>query len=389
MKEAIYAASLDPITYGHVNIVERALDVFDRLLVGIGVSETKQPLFSLEEREAMARKELARFGSRVRVKSFQGMLSDFAYENNIHTVIRGARSTPDFDYEKLLSDINRYSGVDTVIYTTIPSLAHVSSSAAKAITLNAGKNILDYVSMSVKHRLEEVLLEQYRIGITGVIGSGKSYIANCLFQYVLDNRLSLQPHIIDMDLIGHYILERGTEPIYKKVREEVCDLLKLVKIDLKKIREKIFDDTMYSSNREGFNKIMREPMMYELRKTFLKEKGSIGQRSLVIITGALLCEMRGLDEFNNNLILVGSQKELIIKRLKKWRRYSDEVIKQRMGAQSDLNFKGHYQEDKAKEDGYGQAWYIDNDGTLTAQQLDSLFEKVLKDLGCISKGMKI
>jgi pantetheine-phosphate adenylyltransferase len=389
MKEAIYAASLDPITYGHVNIVERALNVFDRLLVGIGVNETKQSLFSLEERETMARKELARFGTRVRVKSFQGMLSDFAYENNIHTVIRGARSTPDFDYEKLLSDINRYCGVDTIIYTTIPRLAHVSSSAAKAITLNTGKNILDYVSMSVKHRLEEVLLEQYRVGITGVIGSGKSHITERFYQFIVQNMLPLVPHIIDMDLIGHYILEKGTEPIYKRVREEVCYFLKIKKIDIKKIREKIFDDAMYSSNRDGFNKIMREPTMYELRKTLLKEKGNIGRRSFVIITGALLCEMRGLDEFNNNLILVDSPKELIIKRLQASRGYSDEVIKQRMGAQLNLSCKGLYQDEKAKEDGYGKAWYVQNDGHLNVQELDSIFEKVLKDLGCICKGYTI
>jgi pantetheine-phosphate adenylyltransferase len=92
MKEAIYAASLDPITHGHKNLIGRALNVFDRILVAIGINETKSPLFSLEKREALAKKELSVFGDSVIVKSFNGMLSDFAYMNNITTIIRGSNS---------------------------------------------------------------------------------------------------------------------------------------------------------------------------------------------------------------------------------------------------------------------------------------------------------
>jgi pantetheine-phosphate adenylyltransferase len=385
MKEAIYAASLDPITYGHVNIVERALNVFDHILVAIGVNETKESLFSLEEREILAKKELARFGNRVRVKSFKGMLSDFAYGNDIKTVIRGARSTPDFDYEKLLSDINRYSGVDTIIYTTIPRLAHVSSSAAKAITLNAGKNILDYVSMTVKHRLEEKLLYQYRIGVTGVIGSGKSYITELFRNYVINKRpLWCQPHVIDMDKIGHYILKTSAEPIHKKVRKEVCKLLKIKEsnkgVDLGELRKKIFDDS-YSPNRDSFNNLMREPMMYELRKFLLENKGNIGWNSVVLIVGALLVEMKGLSEFNNNLLMVDCPKDLIVSRLKKSRGYSDKDIEIRLAAQNSLSIKGKRLDEKMHDDGYGHGWLVENDKTLMQDELLSTFDKILKEMG--------
>jgi pantetheine-phosphate adenylyltransferase len=384
MKEAIYAASLDPITHGHVNVVERALKVFDRILVGIGINETKKSLFSLEERESMARTELARFGNRVRVKSFQGMLSDFAYENNISTVIRGARSTPDFDYEKLLSDINRYCGLDTIIYTTTPELAHVSSSAAKAITLNAGRNILDFVSMNVKRRLEEELLYQYRIGITGMIGAGKSFISD-RFQERLkygNTPYTPDPHIIDMDSIGHYILEKGTEPVYKKTRDDVREFFSIKKtgdfINMKILREKLFKEPLVTRE---FNKLMLEPMMYELRKTMLKLKGAQHKKSLIIVTGALLCEMGGLSEFNNNLILVNASETNIVERLK-GRGYSDEVITQRIRAQSPYSVKSLIAAGAIRKSHYGHVWNMLNN-SKDVRKREATFDEVLKALGVI------
>ena len=80
MRRAIYAASLDPVTRGHINVIERALNLFDEVVVGIGVNPDKKYTFTLEERESLARQALAGFGSRITVKSFPGLLSDFAYE---------------------------------------------------------------------------------------------------------------------------------------------------------------------------------------------------------------------------------------------------------------------------------------------------------------------
>ena len=385
MKQAIYAASLDPITYGHVNVVERALKVFDHILVAIGVNETKKSLFSLEERVMMAEKELHCFGKRVEVVSFQGMLSDFSYENNITTIIRGARNSPDFDYEKLLSDINRYGGVDTIIYTTTPRLSHVSSSAAKAITLNAGKNIIDYVSVGVKRRLEEELLYQYRFGITGEIGAGKSYVAELFHNHIkwatppmIFHNSYCDPHIIDMDCIGHYILEKGTEPIYQKVRAEVCKCLGVPKkgkfVNVKELGKIIFNDQHLKN---CFNDMMLEPMQYELRKTLLKLKGTAEKKSIVFITGALLVEMNGLSEFNNNLILVNAPDKIIKERLKKTRGYSDEEIKRRQEAQETFDIKGFMADREISENGYGHVWTIENDGRNFQDQFDEILNDVL------------
>jgi len=384
MKEAIYAASLDPITYGHKNLVERALKVFDRILVAIGINEVKKPLFSLKEREAMARKELAEFGNKVQVMSFNGMLSDFAYENNISTIIRGARSTPDFDYEKLLGDINRYSGVDTIIYTSTPELSHISSSAAKAITMNAGKNILDYVSVDIKRRLEEELLHQCRIGVTGMIGSGKSWIVDNFLSYITVSQIySIECHSIDMDSIGHYILSTGKEPVYCEIRKEVNELINVKDtrkpIDIKKLRKVIFNNR---DIRNYFDTIMLEPMMHELRKLLLEYRGTAERKSLVFVQGALLCEKEGLSEINNNLVLVKCPGATIRNRLKEDRGYSDEVIESRMSSQMSFTDKALMAESVIKRANSGKIFVIENDlQEFSGFNKSEDYESILKYLG--------
>lgn len=385
MKKAIYAASLDPITKGHVNLIQRALKVFGHIIVAIGINEAKKPLFTLQEREEMARKELACFGNKVRVCSFEGMLSDFAYENNVETIIRGARSTPDFDYEKLIGDINRYCGVDTVIYTSTPEMSHISSSAAKAITLNAGKNMLDFVSMDVKRKLEEKLLYQYRIGVTGMIGSGKNTVADKFSDHIcyIRNTSRDSIHIIDMDTIGHYILEKGTEPVCVQVRNQINMYLKgkLMKndgyIDVSKLSAIIFKD--YEA-KLAFDRIMIEPMTYMLRKELLSKKGTKENKSIVLILGALLCEANGLSEFNNNLILVDAPEKDIVKRLKEKRGYSADKIKQRMGAQLTLQQKYDIALGQIKLHDSGNAWIIKNGNKESTFKTDKDFEDILRNL---------
>lgn len=80
---------------------------FDRVLVGIGINPKKTYTFTLAEREFLVKKVLAPYGDRVVVKSFEGLLVDFAYENQVHTVVRGVRNTTDFDFEHILFDINQ------------------------------------------------------------------------------------------------------------------------------------------------------------------------------------------------------------------------------------------------------------------------------------------
>ena len=111
MNRAILAASMDPITNGHLNVIERALQIFDEIILGIGINPDKKYTFTLEERQLLAKSAVNKFKDRVIVKSFSGLLSDFAYENGIKTIIRGARNSADFDFEHLLKDIDREMSV--------------------------------------------------------------------------------------------------------------------------------------------------------------------------------------------------------------------------------------------------------------------------------------
>lgn len=155
MKRAIYAASLDPITFGHIDIIERAVQMFDELVVAIGANPDKKYMFSLEERVDMARYSLAHIHN-VRVTSFSGLLVDFAYEQRADAIVKGVRDVKDFSYEQLLHQVgvSQKLGIETILLFARKDLEHVSSSVVKAIQKEQGF-IHEYVPLCVKQRLEE------------------------------------------------------------------------------------------------------------------------------------------------------------------------------------------------------------------------------------------
>jgi len=105
-KRAIYPGSFDPITYGHIDIAQRSLKIFDEIVIAVGENRNKKPLFSKERRLAQIA-EIFADNPAVQVMSFDGLLVDFARSLNIFTIIRGLRAVSDFDYEFQLSCFNR------------------------------------------------------------------------------------------------------------------------------------------------------------------------------------------------------------------------------------------------------------------------------------------
>jgi pantetheine-phosphate adenylyltransferase len=126
--KAIYAFSGDPITFGHIDIIERAAKVFTKVLVCIGSNPDKKYMFTLEQRLQMAQDALSSIKN-VDVKSFSGLLVDFAFEQNISVIIKGVRNTTDFEYENTLHAVGESQklGIETFILFAKPQLAHVSS----------------------------------------------------------------------------------------------------------------------------------------------------------------------------------------------------------------------------------------------------------------------
>ncbi|MEY4498195.1 MAG: hypothetical protein RJA40_300 [Actinomycetota bacterium] len=133
MKRAVCPGSFDPITFGHLDIIERASGQFDEVIVAVLENRTKASLFSVEERMEMIRKTTSQF-SNVKVDSWHGLLVDFCKENSIQAIVKGLRAVTDFDYELQMAQVNlQGSGVETMFMATAPSHSFLSSSIVKEL----------------------------------------------------------------------------------------------------------------------------------------------------------------------------------------------------------------------------------------------------------------
>ena len=159
MKTAIYPGSFDPVTYGHLDIIERSAALFDHLVIGVLVNGTKTPMFSMEERVEMLRKETAHLPN-VEVKSFSGLTVEFARENGAGFMVRGLRAVTDFEYELQLSHTNREIApdLDTVFLTTGINFGYISSSVTKELA-SLGGDIRKFVPPAVEKKIKEKLAD--------------------------------------------------------------------------------------------------------------------------------------------------------------------------------------------------------------------------------------
>ena len=131
--KVLFPGSFDPFTLGHDDIVRRALTLFDEVVVAIGYNEQKSGWKSVEERIASIRK-LYEDEPRVRVESYTGLTVDFAKEQGITAIIRGVRTTKDFEYELQMADMNRrLTGIETILLPASPEFASLSSSLVREL----------------------------------------------------------------------------------------------------------------------------------------------------------------------------------------------------------------------------------------------------------------
>lgn len=134
MKTAIYPGSFDPTTFGHIDIIERASKIFDRLIVGILNNQSKKPLFTVEERVEML-KIVIKDLPNVEIASFSGLLVDFAKACDSHVIVRGLRAITDFEYELQMSQTNHIldAELDTVFLTTDLKYSYLSSTTVREV----------------------------------------------------------------------------------------------------------------------------------------------------------------------------------------------------------------------------------------------------------------
>ena len=140
----LFPGSFDPFTLGHANLVERALKLFDEVVIAIGINEQKAGWIPVEERVRSLR-EYYKGQARVRVESYSGLTTDFAHSIGAKAILRGVRSVQDFEYEQQMADVNRQlTGIDTVLLIAEPQLAAVSSSIVRELA-HFGKEITAFL----------------------------------------------------------------------------------------------------------------------------------------------------------------------------------------------------------------------------------------------------
>ena len=148
MKRAIFPGSFDPYTIGHHDIVMRGLQVFDEIVIGIGHNYTKRETFPLDER-LVAIQRIYSNEPRVRVEIYEGLTVDIALKNHAQFILRGVRSTLDFEYERNIAEANKQlSGIETILLYTRPEYAHISSTLVRDLHSH-GKDIAAYLPKTI------------------------------------------------------------------------------------------------------------------------------------------------------------------------------------------------------------------------------------------------
>jgi len=138
MKAAVFPGSFDPITLGHVDIINRALPLFDKLIVAIGVNVDKKYMFDTETRMAMIQ-AVYKNEPKIEVVHYTGLTVDFCHRNHLDFILRGLRNPADFEFEKAVAQTNRkLGGVETVFLLTGPETSFISSSIVRDIFHNGG-----------------------------------------------------------------------------------------------------------------------------------------------------------------------------------------------------------------------------------------------------------
>lgn len=156
MRRCVCPGSFDPVTNGHLDVIERASHLFDEVVVAVLVNVTKSSLFTVDERLAMLREVTAPLGN-VTLEQFEGLLVDFCQDRNIPAVVKGLRAVTDFDYELQMAQMNyRLTKLDTLFVATNPDYSYLSSSLVKEVA-SYGGDVSGLVPGIVLERLAERL----------------------------------------------------------------------------------------------------------------------------------------------------------------------------------------------------------------------------------------
>ena len=157
MTKAVYPGTFDPLTFGHLDVVERGSKVFDEVIVAIGINPIKEPLFSVEERKQMIADHIKHLKN-VKVDSFEGMLVDYLRKKNIHIILRGIRTVSDFEYEFQMALTNRAvrKDIETIFIITSEQYSFLNSTLIKEAA-SLGGDVSAFVPADIEKSLKKRL----------------------------------------------------------------------------------------------------------------------------------------------------------------------------------------------------------------------------------------
>jgi pantetheine-phosphate adenylyltransferase len=392
MAKVMYAMSGDPVHYGHVDIVRRAADQFDEVIVGIGKNAEKKHLFSLEERVDMTEKALEKIPN-AKVVAFNGLLADYVALNCVNIVVKGVRNSKDSEYEELQYVVNK-TQIDDFETTTLVAdekTKHISSTVVKILQGEHG-DIHEYVPLHVKQALEARMSGQYIVGVTGTVGTGKSYVSDKLVE--IGKEKNIPVHNIDFDKLAHYILGNSQEPLYKKTREKIIETFgnefanEDGSINRTALRDIVFDikaipftvkhnvtsyKTNHMPNLEKLNDIMFKPIKIALRKELRNKKG------LILFNAARIPDFDLTYMCNNNIVLVDTPYDDQKQRLSN-KGLSDSEITTFNMAQEDTNMKKRSINDQIEKYRHGTLWEIFNENGCDPTEYENLFDSIVKEV---------
>jgi pantetheine-phosphate adenylyltransferase len=162
MRIAVFPGSFDPLTIGHVEIVERALPLFDQIIVAIGINANKKYFFSLEERIAMLQAAFAQHGDKIKIDTYTSLTAQYCRQNGAQYLLRGLRNATDFDYENTIAQLNGIigHGLETVFLVSKAQYAFYSSTVVREL-IRGGEDPAGFLPAAI-HGLIRKYLQQPR-----------------------------------------------------------------------------------------------------------------------------------------------------------------------------------------------------------------------------------
>lgn len=371
----VFAFSADPPTRAHESLVRRARRLFPSVRVMVADHAAKRYAFSRDERLAMATK-MFRDDPGIQVGLLEGLLADHLYREGRFFLLRGLRDHGDLGPELALAQghLGQVEGTETLYLPAEPRLRHVSSSLAKAVCAEMG-DLREYVPLFVKEAMEERLLGQYRLCVTGPIACGKTAVVARLMDHLRRQRIPVDE--IDMDAVTAGIYDSRDAGLRADFAAKLAEAFGSDVLDSQgfadknRVRARVYAD----ASGEALTKLgecIRLPLEIELRKRLLGRKG------LLLLSAAVAAERDWTWHTNHRALLVRADPAVQRERLKKRDRLDDPEADRRIAFSGTAATKADLIGRAIARSGQGALLEFDGGSELEESRIASLANEILR-----------